>query len=81
MNWWLIYTHKSAVSLCWSNQEFVVLQPQVVFSAMWLAVGKFSLEINEAQGIGQMSPDPLLLLGKVEIMGINVVVVLPPSFL
>ena len=41
---------------CWNIQEFPVLQPQIVFSATWLPV-------NKTRGIGQRSPDPLLLGG------------------
>ena len=59
---WFTY-QKSAVLLCWSSQEFLVLQLQIVFSTTWLAVREFSAEINQARAIAQTSPDPLLMGG------------------
>ena len=57
------FSAKKLLLSCWSGQGFPVLESQMVFSAMWLADGKFSPDSNQAWGICQTSPDSLLLGG------------------
>ena len=52
--------------MCHLLKGFPVLQPQIVFSAMWLVVVNFSqkvINVDKAWGVGWTSPDCLLLGG------------------
>ena len=52
----LITNLRANVSPSWSSQGFLVLQPQIVFSAKWLVVEKFSAESNQRLNVTRPSP-------------------------
>ena len=54
---------KSVVPSCWSSQEFLVLHHRLWFLQHdWRLQNcpSKAINVNEARGIGQMSPDPIL---------------------